>query len=81
MNDNFAQIIEQLKTQHAAELEQMPLPPGAAEFLKQKILEQDEVTLQFMLKLAWVFGAQAGQQAVVQAQRLETQTRKPRIQA
>jgi hypothetical protein len=81
MNQDFAEIITQLKTQHASDLEQMPLPPGAAEFLKQKILEQDVPTVEFMLKLAWVFGAQAGQQAVAQAQWLETQPKKPRIQA
>jgi hypothetical protein len=81
MNDNFAQVIEQLKSQHASELEQMPLPPGAAEFLKQKMLEQDVETVQFMLKMAWVMGAQAGQQAVAQAQWLENQPHKPRIVA
>jgi hypothetical protein len=81
MAQDFAQIMAQLKTQHGTELEQMPLPPGAAEFLKQKMLEQDVETVQFMLKLAWVFGAQAGQQAVAQAQWLETQPKKPRIQA
>ncbi|MFN3266205.1 MAG: DdrH [Deinococcales bacterium] len=81
MNQDFAAIIEQLKKQHATELEKMPLPLGAAEFLAQKILEQDVETVQFMLKLAWIFGAQAGQQAVVQAQWLESQQRKPRIEA
>ncbi len=81
MEQNFSEIMKQLKAQHAENLQQMPLPPGVEDFLKAKILEQDVETVTFMLKLAWVFGAQAGQQAVAQAQVLETQPRKKRIEA
>jgi hypothetical protein len=81
MNQDFSAIIEQLKTEHADNLAQMPLPMGAEDFLKKKILEQDTDTITFMLKLAWVFGAQAGQQAVAQAQLLENQPRQRRVEA
>ncbi len=82
MNTNFSEVMEKLKTEHFENLKQMPLPPGAEDFLKAKILEQDVDTITFMLKLSWVFGAQAGQQAVAQAEYLEQmQQRKPRIEA
>ena len=78
---NFSEIIEKLKIEHAENLAQMPLPLGAEEFLKTKIFEQDSETVVFMLKLAWVFGAQAGQQAVTQAQMLEQQPQRRRVEA
>ncbi len=81
MNQNFSEIIEKLKIEHAENLAQMPLPMGAEEFLKTKIFEQDSETVVFMLKLAWVFGAQAGQQAVTQAQILEQMPQRRRVEA
>ena len=82
MNEDFAKVMEQLKSQHASELANMPLPNGVEDFVRGKLLEQDLETILFMLKLSWVFGAQAGQQAVAQAQAFEAmQQRKPRIEA
>ncbi len=81
MNQNFSEVIEKLKIEHAENLAQMPLPLGAEEFLKTKIFEQDSETVVFMLKLAWVFGAQAGQQAVAQAQMLEQMPQRRRVEA
>ena len=81
MNQEFSAMIEQLKAEHAENLAQMPLPMGAEAFLQKKILEQDSETITFMLKLAWVFGAQAGQQAVAQTQLLEKEPRHRRVEA
>jgi hypothetical protein len=82
MNQNFSDVMKQLKSQHEENLKQMPLPDGVEDFLKAKMLEQDSETIVFMMKLAWVFGAQAGQHAVAQAQMLESQPpQKRRVEA
>ena len=78
---DFKDVIEQMKTQHAENLKAMPLPPGAEEYLRSRIALGDAETVTFMVKLAWVFGAQAGQAAVMQAQQVEAQPQKRRIQA
>lgn len=79
---DFKDVIEQMKTQHAENLKAMPLPPGAEEYLRARIALGDADTVTFMVKLAWVFGAQAGQAAVMQAQQVEAQPQqKRRIQA
>ena len=78
---DFEQVIEQMKTQHAENLKAMPLPPGAEEYLRGRIALGDADTVTFMVKLAWVFGAQAGQAAVMQAQQVEAQPQKRRIEA
>ena len=78
---DFKEVIEQMKTQHAQNLKEMPLPPGAEEYLRSRIALGDVETVTFMVKLAWVFGAQAGQAAVMQAQQVEAQPQKRRIEA
>ena len=78
---DFEQVIEQMKTQHAQNLKGMPLPPGAEEYLRSRIALGDVETVTFMVKLAWVFGAQAGQAAMTQAQQVESQPQKRRIEA
>ena len=78
---DFKDVIEQMKTQHAQNLKEMPLPPGAEEYLRSSIALGDVDTVTFMVKLAWVFGAQAGQAAVMQAQQVAAQPQKRRIEA
>ena len=78
---DFEQVIEQMKTQHAQNLKEMPLPPGAEEYLRSRIALGDVETVTFMVKLAWFFGAQAGQAAMTQAQQVESQPQKRRIEA
>ncbi len=68
---NFDQVMEQMKAQHAEQLKDMPLPPGVEDYLRGRVALGDAETVTFMLKLAWVFGAQAGQAAVQQAQQMQ----------
>jgi hypothetical protein len=68
---DFEQVMEQMKAQHAEQLKEMPLPPGVEEYLRARIDLGDADTVTFMLKLAWVFGAQAGQAAILQAQQMQ----------
>ena len=78
---NFEQVMEQMKTQHEDQLRDMPLPPGAEEYMRAKVAQGDADTVAFMLKLAWVFGAQAGQNALLQAQQVQNVPQKRRIEA
>ncbi len=65
---DFEQVLEQMKHQYGDALAQMSLPPGVEDHLREMVLVGDVDTVVFMLKLAWVFGAQAGQAAAEQAQ-------------
>jgi hypothetical protein len=80
---NFEQVIEQMKAQHADQLKDMPLPPGAEDYLRARVAVGDADTLAFMVKLAWIYGAQAGQAALLHAQQMQTQppVTKRRIEA
>lgn len=80
---DFEQVMEQMKAQHAEQLKDMPLPPGVEEYLQARVKMNDAETVTFMLKLAWVFGAQAGQAAVLQAQQMQNNppVQKRRIEA
>ncbi len=56
----YAEWFEQLRAEYGEQLKQMPLPQGLPEHLHQLVLRGDEEAIQFMLKLAWQFGAQVG---------------------
>ena len=56
----YAVWFEQLRAEYGEQLKQMPLPDGLPEHLHQLVQQGDEEAIQFMLKLAWQFGAQVG---------------------
>jgi len=60
MTNPYAEWFEQLREEHAEQLKIMPLPEGLPEHLHALILQRDEEAIQFMIKLAWQFGAQVG---------------------
>lgn len=60
MENPYAKWFEQLRTEYAEQLAEMPLPDGLPEYLQQLIEQQDEEAILCMLKLAWQFGAQVG---------------------
>jgi|GEM_PF-2526433 len=66
MNSQFDPILEQLKEQYRDQLEQMPLPEGVPEHVAELVSAGKVDDLIFMLKLSWMFGAQAGVAAVQQ---------------
>ncbi len=66
MNSPFDPILEQLKEQYRDQLEQMPLPEGVPEHVAELVGAGKVEDLIFMLKLSWMFGAQAGVAAVQQ---------------
>ncbi|WP_029478876.1 hypothetical protein [Deinococcus frigens] len=60
MKNPYAEWFEQLRTEYSEQLGVMPLPDGLPEHLRQLIQNRDEDAIQFMIKLAWQFGAQVG---------------------
>ncbi len=78
---DFEQIMDQMKAQYEENLKEMALPPGVEDHLRKMVTQGDTETVVFMLKLAWVFGAQAGQAAATQALQTESQPTKRRIEA
>lgn len=56
----YAEWFEQLRREYGEQLGHMPLPDGLPEHLRQLIANSDEEAIQFMIKLAWQFGAQVG---------------------
>lgn len=56
----YAEWFEQLRKEYGDQLGAMPLPDGLPEHLRQLIQNRDEEAIQFMIKLAWQFGAQVG---------------------
>lgn len=56
----YAEWFEQLRKEYGEQLGTMPLPDGLPEHLRQLIQNRDEDAIQFMIKLAWQFGAQVG---------------------
>ncbi|GGL92605.1 hypothetical protein GCM10010840_33450 [Deinococcus aerolatus] len=60
MTNPYAEWFEQLRAEYSEQLGSMPLPDGLPEHLRQLIQNRDEDAIQFMIKLAWQFGAQVG---------------------
>jgi hypothetical protein len=65
---DFEQVMQQMRVQYEEALRGMPLPPGVEEHLRARVAAGDSETVLFMLKLAWVFGAQAGHAAAQNSQ-------------
>lgn len=78
---DFEQIMQQMKAQYEENLKDMALPPGVEDHLKKMVTQGDSETVVFMLKLAWVFGAQAGQAAAIQSLQNDAEPKKRRIEA
>ncbi len=77
---DFEQVMKQMKSEHEAALKEMPLPLGVEDYFRARVADGDADTTLFMLKLAWVFGAQAGQAAAAQAEQVMKQPQR-RMQA
>ena len=60
MTNPYAEWFEQLRSEYGEQLGAMPLPEGLPEHLRQLIAQHDEDAIQFIIKLAWQFGAQVG---------------------
>lgn len=60
MTNPYAEWFEQLRSEYGEQLRAMPLPDGLPEHLRNLINQHDEDAIQFMIKLAWQFGAQVG---------------------
>ncbi|GAA0513989.1 DdrH [Deinococcus depolymerans] len=60
MTNPYAEWFEQLRSEYGEQLRAMPLPDGLPEHLRTLINSNDEDAIQFMIKLAWQFGAQVG---------------------
>lgn len=60
MKNPYAEWFEQLRAEYGEQLNTMPLPEGLPEHLHALIQSRDEEAIQFMIKLAWQFGAQVG---------------------
>lgn len=60
MTNPYAEWFEQLRKEYGEQLGSMPLPEGLPEHLRALIDQHDEEAIQFMIKLAWQFGAQVG---------------------
>ena len=60
MTNPYAEWFEQLRSEYGEQLRAMPLPDGLPEHLRHLIAQHDEDAIQFMIKLAWQFGAQVG---------------------
>lgn len=74
MTLEFREAMERLKAQYGEALRDMPLPEGVPEYVQELMQSGDRDTLLLMLKLSWVFGAQAGQASQTQAQTMRVPT-------
>ncbi|HEX2864722.1 MAG TPA: DdrH [Deinococcales bacterium] len=64
---DFEAMLQQMREQYQDALEGMALPPGVEDHVRKAVASGDPETIVFMLKLAWVFGAQAGHAAAEQS--------------
>lgn len=76
---DFEAVFQQMRVQYEEALRGMALPPGVEDQVRARTAAGDHEALVFMLKLAWVFGAQAGHAAAEQAKTIQPVTR--RVQA
>ncbi|MFC4426221.1 DdrH [Deinococcus navajonensis] len=82
MTNPYAEWFEQLRAEYGEQLGAMPLPEGLPEHLRNLIAHHDEEAIQFMIKLAWQFGAQVGYAAGSrQSEAPGPQIRPSRVQA
>ena len=84
MTNPYAEWFEQLRVEYGEQLSTMPLPDGLPEHLRQLIERRDEDAIQFMVRLAWQFGAQVGYAAGAKQEGQDGAVpvpRSPRVQA
>lgn len=53
-------FLQQMREQHAEEIESILLPEGTREYILEQIERGDADTLMFMLKLGYLMGLQTG---------------------
>ena len=78
MTNPYAEWFEQLRAEYGDQLQAMPLPDGLPEHLHSLIESGDEEAIQFMIKLAWQFGAQVGYAAGTKQEEAQTFQNPPR---
>ncbi len=71
-NPDFDRFLEQMKQNYAAQLAQMPLPEGVPEHVRGLLEQGDLEGVLFLLKLAWILGAQAGATATIETVQVGT---------
>jgi hypothetical protein len=76
---DFERIMQEMRAQYGEALRTMALPPGVEEHLRARVAVGDADEALLMLKLAWIFGAQAGHAAAEQAR--TTTVSRSRVQA
>ncbi|WP_019587374.1 hypothetical protein [Deinococcus apachensis] len=82
MTNPYAEWFEQLRAEYGEQLGAMPLPEGLPEHLHMLVQTRDEEAIQFMIKLAWQFGAQVGYAAgAKQGEVVSPSSRPGRVQA
>lgn len=82
MTNPYAEWFEQLRAEYGEQLGAMPLPEGLPEHLRSLIRAGDEEAIQFMIKLAWQFGAQVGYAAGAKREDAHAAVNRPsRVQA
>lgn len=81
MTNPYAEWFEQLRAEYGEQLRAMPLPDGLPEHLHALIETHNEEAIQFMIKLAWQFGAQVGYAAANRQEELARVVPATRLQA
>lgn len=81
MTNPYAEWFEQLRAEYGEQLQAMPLPDGLPEHLHALVQSRDEEAIQFMIKLAWQFGAQVGYAAGARQGEAAVVPRPARVQA
>jgi hypothetical protein len=81
MTNPYAEWFEKLYAEYGEQLRTMPLPDGLPEHLHALVEMRNEEAIQFMIKLAWQFGAQVGFAAGSQQEELAKLTNQHHIRA
>jgi hypothetical protein len=72
--DMIAKFIEQMRENHASDVNAIDLPPGMNEYVTERIEQGDSETLLFMLKLGYIMGLQTGVAASQTGQQAPSKT-------
>jgi hypothetical protein len=80
--DEVKAFIERMKEMHGDEVRGVTFPDGVDEFMRDRVMAGDLETVAFMHRLAWIFGMQTGQAALLAQQEREAEAiPKRRIEA
>jgi hypothetical protein len=80
--DEVKAFIERMKQLHGDEVRGVQFPEGVDEYMRDRVLAGDLETVSFMHRLAWIFGMQTGQAALLAQQEREAEAPvKKRIEA